>query len=264
MTRSIAHTLIVTTVLLANGLAAPVWAKKPAKKAPHKAAHASDAGVSAEEILKRSDEARMPDGTISFSVTVTDKDAEEVQGETTYRVSAKGEDLAMIETTAPARLKGRKLLMRGDDLWLYLPTVKRPTRVGLQQRLTGEVANGDIARTRFFVDYKPKKMGEEKIKGKTCHKLELKAKKKETTYRRILLWVETSTFQPAKAEFFALSGKLLKRSEYFDYQNVLGSNRATRVLIRDALKPAKSSELKYQDFKREQLDDSFFTKESLM
>jgi outer membrane lipoprotein-sorting protein len=156
----------------------------------------------------------MPDGTISFSVTVTDKDAEEVQGETTYRVSAKGEDLAMIETTAPARLKGRKLLMRGDDLWLYLPTVKRPTRVGLQQRLTGEVANGDIARTRFFVDYKPKKMGEEKIKGKTCHKLELKAKKK-TTYRRILLWWKPPRFNPRK------QSSLLSRANFSNVASTL-------------------------------------------
>lgn len=228
-----------------------------------KAAKSTD-GASAEEILRKSDDARMPDGTISFTVRVEDRNGTEVTGDTTYRVYAKGDDKAMIETSAPARLKGRKLLMRGDDLWLYLPTVKRPTRVGLQQRLTGEVANGDVARTRFFSDYNPKKTGEEKIGGKTCHKLELKAKKKETTYRRVLLWVEVGTFQPAKAEFFALSGKLLKRSEYLDYKNIMGGTRATRVLIRDALKPAKASELHYEEFNREELDDSFFTKESLM
>ena len=224
----------------------------------------SESGPDASEILKKSDDARMPDGTISFNVRVEDKNGAEVTGDTTYHVFAKGDDRAMIETTAPARLKGRKLLMRGDDLWLYLPTVKRPTRVGLQQRLTGEVANGDVARTRFFSDYTPKKLGNETVSGKVTHKLELKAKKKETTYRRAILWVEASSFQPVKAEFFAISGKLLKRSEYFDYKMILGGTRATRVLIRDALKPAKASELFYSEFSREELDDSFFTKESLM
>jgi outer membrane lipoprotein-sorting protein len=221
-------------------------------------------GVSAESILQKADDARMPDGTISFYVRVEDRNGTEVLGDTTYHVWAKGEAQAMIETTLPARLKGRKLLMKGDDLWLYLPSVKRPTRVGLQQRLTGEVANGDIARTRFHADYKPKIVGTETLSGRSCHKLELRAKKKETTYRRVLLWVETSSGQPVKAEFFALSGKLLKRSEYFDYKNILGGNRATRVLIRDAIKPSRMSELFYSDFQREELDDSFFTKESLM
>ena len=41
------------------------------------------------------------------------------------------------------------MLMRGNDLWVFLPSVSQPVRLSLSQRLTGQVANGDLARANF-------------------------------------------------------------------------------------------------------------------
>ena len=49
--------------------------------------------------------------------------------------------------------KGQVLLMRGRDLWIYMPNLSQPIRLALSQRLTGQVANGDLARANFSGDY---------------------------------------------------------------------------------------------------------------
>jgi hypothetical protein len=218
---------------------------------------------SADEIVKRADDARGPSGTYSFQVSVEDRDDSGVIRETGYKVYSKDITYTLVETISPERLKGRKLLMRENDLWLYLPTVKRPTRVSFQQRLTGEVSNGDLARTNFYKDYEPTLEGSETIKDKSCYKLGLVARNKEVTYRRITYWVEKTTFHPVQAEFFAISGKLLKTGEYLEFGGVLDKQRVTAMVIRDALQPSKQSRMKYSNYRRETLNDSFFNKESL-
>jgi len=220
-------------------------------------------GHSADEILRRVDEMRSPVGDFSFSVTVEDVEENSVVRETEYKVYAKGDHLARIETVAPERLKGRKLLMRDNDLWLYLPSIKRPTRVSFQQRLTGEVSNGDLARVRFHVDYKASKKGNTKIDGKTYLKLNLSARRPDVTYRRIELLVDPKTYVPFRAGFFALSGKLLKTGEYSQPIKALDREVLSRMIIKDAVQSSRGSNLRYSNYQREKLDDSFFNKESL-
>lgn len=217
----------------------------------------------AAEIVRRADQLRSPGGDLSFSVRAKDYRDKMLLRENIYRVYAKGNHLSLIETKFPERLQGRKLLMRDDKLWLYLPTMKRPTRVSFQQRLTGEVSNGDIARTNFFDDYTAKLVRTETLRGKKHYRLILTAKKDDVTYRYIHLWVEKVTFKPARAHFFAISGKLLKTGEYRGLRRVFGKPQITRVVIKDALRPSKQSHLTYSHYQRENLDESFFNKEAL-
>jgi outer membrane lipoprotein-sorting protein len=221
------------------------------------------AGPNADEILRRVDEMRTPGGDFSFSVSVEDIEDNAPVRETEYRVFTKGDHLARVETTAPERLKGRKLLMRDNDLWLYLPSIKRPTRVSFQQRLTGEVSNGDIARVRFHVDYKASKKGMAKVDGKTYLKLNLAARRPDVTYRRIELLVDPETYRPFRAGFFAISGKLLKTGDYSQPIKALDREILSRVVIKDAVQTSRGSNLRYSNYQREKLDDSFFNKESL-
>ncbi len=217
----------------------------------------------AAELLKKADDSRAPEGDFSFLVKISDYDGANLLRTHDYKVYCKGETFALIDTLSPARLKGRKILLRGEDLWLFLPSVKKPTRISLQQRLTGEVANGDIARTRFYDDYAAKLAGVQKVDGTPHYTLDLRAKKEGITYRRVRLWIDTKKHHLTKAEFYALSGKLLKTSFYSDYKPALGLARSSRVVIKDALAPNRQSHLQYSQYQREQLDESFFAKEAL-
>ena len=66
-----------------------------------------------------------------------------------YRVLSKGNENSIVMTTEPASERGQILLMKGRDLWIFMPSVSQPVRLSLSQRLTGQVANGDLARANF-------------------------------------------------------------------------------------------------------------------
>lgn len=218
--------------------------------------------LSAEEIVEKADDIRGPSGAFSFHVRVKDYEGKKLQRENVYKVFSKDMKFTLIETVFPERHTGRKLLMAGG-LWLYLPTIKRPTRVGMQQRLTGEVANGDIARTNFQKDYRSRLLGLERLGGEIHYKLELTARDNSVPYRKIHLFVDRASFVPRRAEFYALSGKLLKTGDYSTLKKILGKPRLTKLVIKDAVQPSKQSHLTYFNYTREKLDDSFFSKEAL-
>lgn len=218
--------------------------------------------LSAEEIVEKADEIRGPSGAFSFNVRVKDFEGNKLQRENIYKVYSKDMKFSLIETIFPERHTGRKLLM-ASGLWLYLPTLKRPTRVGMQQRLTGEVSNGDIARTNFQKDYRPRLLELERLRGEMHYKVELTARDNSVPYKKIHLYVDRASFVPRRAEFYALSGKLLKTGDYSGLKPVLGKKRLTKLVIKDALQPSKQSHLTYFNYTREKLDDSFFSKEAL-
>jgi outer membrane lipoprotein-sorting protein len=80
-----------------------------------------------------------------------------------YRVLSKGNTNSVVMVTEPASERGQILLMKGRDLWIFMPDVSQPIRLSLSQRLTGQVANGDLARANFAADYNPKLLRSEKI-----------------------------------------------------------------------------------------------------
>ncbi|OFZ01826.1 MAG: hypothetical protein A2Z97_07525 [Bdellovibrionales bacterium GWB1_52_6] len=224
---------------------------------------ASAAGLTAQQIVEKADLARSPGGSFSFQVRVSDFQNKKLLADSTYHVSSKGNDLTLVDTVEPARLRGRKLLMNGNNLWFIVPDVRRPTRVSLQQRLTGEVANGDIARVNFGSDYHARLLGSEVISGSDSYKLELTARTKEVTYSRLWYWVGKKDFLPKKATFFALSGKPLKNAYYKEFKPALGRSVLSKLVITDELRTDKISQLQYSGFRRRSFDEGFFNKESV-
>ena len=216
-----------------------------------------------QEIVSKADDHRGFNSDFSFEVSVKEFSGPKNIRETRYSVLVKNEGHSLVSTLSPASQKGRKFLFVDENLWFYTPDIKRATRVSLQQRLTGEVSNGDLAHSNFRGDYIPKIIGEEKIDSKMAWKLVLKAKKKSATYPAITYWVEKNTFLPIKAVFQTASGKTLKFCEYRAIKKILGRVLITELKITDALRPTHQSVLFYSNFKREKLDDSLFNKDAL-
>ena len=108
--------------------------------------------------------------------------------------------------TEPASERGQIMLMKGRDLWIFLPNVSQPVRLSLAQRLTGQVANGDLARANFVGDYTPRLLRTDVLDGEKHHVLELIAVDRGVTYQRVLFWVRQSNYYPHKAEFYSHLG----------------------------------------------------------
>jgi hypothetical protein len=91
--------------------------------------------------------------------------------------------------------------------------------------------------------------------------LDLAARHKRATYDRVRYWVSKSREVAVKAEFFSLSGKLLKTAS-FEYGNEIRFEGrripfVSRMLIRDALTDAQT-DMRYEGVKVRKVPASEF------
>jgi hypothetical protein len=144
-----------------------------------------------------------------------------------------------------------------------MPSVSQPVRLSLAQRLTGQVANGDLARANFAGDYTPVLTGTEKLDGINAQVLDLTAVDRGVTYAKVRYWVSEKDGRPLKAEFFALSGRLLKTCRYEEFRELAGRVRPTRLIMEDALRKGEISILSYSNMVLQDLPERLFTREYL-
>nr|WP_281722896.1 outer membrane lipoprotein-sorting protein [Nitrosomonas nitrosa] len=214
-------------------------------------------------ILEKADDIRFPRESFQIDVDIRTISPGKTNDFRKYRVLSKGNQNAIVIATEPASERGQAILMKGRDLWIFMPSVTQPIRLSLSQRLTGQVANGDIARANFTGDYHPKLLRTETIDNVQYYVLELTGVDRSVTYQKVILWVEQASFRPFRAEFYSLSNRLLKTSRYENFEMVLGKYRPTRLIMEDALKQGETSILDYSDMKLRDLPDKIFTKNYL-
>src|SRR5688572_16144393 len=226
-------------------------------------ASAALAQPSAQEILLRADEARFPHEGVEVAVQVRTFEQGRATEHRAYKILSKGNENTLVLTLEPAADRGQILLMKGHDLWLYLPRVSQPVRLSMAQRLTGQVANGDIARANFSGDYNPKLVGTETAGNERLYVLDLTAVNRRVTYHRVRYWVRQQDFRPYKAEFYSISNRLLKTCRYEQFRTLGGRVRPSRLVLADAVNKGVESTMDYSDMKLREIPDQVFTKEYL-
>lgn len=224
---------------------------------------ASQDDALATSIVEKADRIRFPQEGFEVEVEVKVFSGGEAAQQRRYRVLSKGNENTIVMVTEPASERGQIILMRGRDLWVYLPSVSQPVRLSLSQRLTGQVANGDLARANFAGDYNPRVLRTETIDGEPCYVIELNAVDRSVTYHRVLYWVKQSNFHPYKAEFYSLSDRHLKTARYENFRQLAGRMRPTRIVLQDAVRTDEKSILDYSGMQLRDLPDKVFTKDYL-
>lgn len=209
-----------------------------------------------EDLLKKVDSYRSPSDSYTMNVLVKSTTEEE---DAKFLVYIKGNSKTLIKILAPKKNLKKNMLMLDENMWVYIPNIRRAVRVSLNQKLTGETANGDISRMRWSGDYTYKVESEND--KETI--LFLTAAKKNLTYSKIRVWIKTSDKSPIKADFLTLSGKVIKTAKYEDYQEVLGQKRSMQIRITDHLQKDKESLIIISDLKNVNLPDSLFQEKSL-
>lgn len=205
--------------------------------------------ASPNQILEKADSYRNPSESYEMNILV------EADGKTqVFQVFLRGKEKTLIVTKEPARDRGRNMLMLGRDFHAYVPNLKRSMRLSLAQKLSGQVSNGDIARTRWAGDY------DVQIESQNQKEIQLllKGNKDNLTYANIRLWVDSKTYKPLRTEYLALNAKtVLKKAWFEDYKDILGELRPSRIRIEDT--GGEKSEIKIQSMKNLSLKEDFFT-----
>ena len=224
--------------------------------------------ITANQIIEQSDKIRNPSGSYKMDANITVYENGVVKDEMEVTIHSKpDEDSGMyrtlVEIIKPKKDRAKLILRNSQDLWFFDPSSKASVRISPQQRLLGQVSNGDVMSSNFALDYESNLIGEEQIRDSSkklqdCYHVKLKAINEKVTYPLIEYWVSKGNFHPIKGKFYTESGRLLKVAYYRSFKPVLGVNRPTQVLIIDSLDTKKITKMSFSDFSEAEIPDYWF------
>lgn len=222
-------------------------------------------GETAAEILRRVDENRILSPQFAFEMRITAYRSGEVIDRYTlagYVRVEEGKAQTLLYFLDPPKVQGQKMLMSGDEVWMHFPKTKNVLKLSPIQILLGQVANGDLLQMGFSSAYQCRFLPDGEAADHWCLLLEARTGG-GGNYAKIILWVNKETCLPAAGEFYARSGKLLKRVAYQDYRTILGKPVAMKVTIRDGLQPEEHTVMEYLRLAAKSLPANYYRKEYL-
>ncbi len=213
-----------------------------------------------QELLKQSDRARGRRAGIQWMVEI-DSIENGRQQHRTLELKAKNRN-SLARFVSPAKVKGRKVLMRDRNMWFIKPGLKKPVPISPRQKMMGGASYGDIASTNYAGDYDVAAVADGDFEGEACLQMDLVAKNKKVTYAKIRYWVSKTRNVGLKAEFFTVSGRIFK-SATFDYGNQLTLEGeqvpfVSKMTITDAVTPQNVTVLSYHDVQARSVPASTF------
>ena len=177
----------------------------------------------------------------------------------------------LVRLKSPSDVSGVALLSvskgGSEDQWIYMPSQKKARRVVAgnksQRFLDTEFSLEDFS-ANTYARFENKIYKEERSPSAAVTVIESKAKTSgDTSYSRILTWVDVSSYQVQKSEYYDNSGKLLKTIVFRDYKKYGNAWRAQTVEVRNA-QTQRSTVLKIAALKLNAgLSDREFTQTAL-
>ena len=201
---------------------------------------------SPQQVLESVDDVRAPGKNFVFNITtkqIGKDNATEFYLETLVRESTK----SLVLYREPEKWDGRVILLDGQDAFVYTPGTSRALRISPAQQMASGVTHADVARVVFSIDYSANAV--ESVlssEGQPLYKLALTAKSNKNTYRNITLYC-SQKYEPVKAEFYGVSGKLLRTAYYENYQMVLGKMRPMGIRLISAVSNNENVLLTYSN-----------------
>jgi outer membrane lipoprotein-sorting protein len=232
--------MITRRALLVAGLAAtalgPAFAAAPS--------------LTADQILARIDQ-NLTFETRSTRMTMTVTKSGRVK---TYELVSygRGAEEGATEYLAPARDAGTKMLKKGDELWMYMPSVEKVQKISghmLRQGMMGsdlsyeDMLEADDWRTNYDAVALP----DEPVNGRACWVLDLKAKSDDVSYPRRKVWVDQQWLLPVRQELYALSGMLLKVWIMSDPKQYGDRWYPMRMTVEDKLQQGSKTEIVFTE-----------------
>ena len=149
---------------------------------------------------------------------------------------------SLIKILKPADLNGTALLSLqnpgGDDQWLYLPALKKTTRI-IGQGKTGRFIGSEFT----YEDLIPPKedqyrytwLREEPCDGGICHLIEATPLFSNSGYSKTVLFIKQDDLQNVRIDFYDKKGRLFKRGTFDERRNVGKFHRAFKISMQNLM-----------------------------
>ena len=224
--------------------------------------------ITASEILNKVDNNTVA-STIKFSAKLILSTSGSLRTKE-FKGYSLGEEKAYMEFTSPTRDRGTRILKLKDELWIYLPSIGKATKIAghaMRSSLMGSDFSYEdaIPNEELTNSYNAVLEDDEKINETDCYTLRLSLKKDaEASYHTLKLWVNKKNFLPMKAEYYSKSGKLMKNVQTLEYKRISGKNYPTKIRMENKLRKNTWSEFVITDIQLEiPIPPNVFTKEYL-
>lgn len=230
--------------LLAGVAAAPVGPLGGARVARAAEASAVDAEAVLDAILDN-----MRGGGVAATLTLS---VWRGDSETRYRLEivSDGLERALMRVTEPPREAGQAFLRDGDNLWVYVPRLRRTLRLppsGKTDRLLGsDLAYSDLTGRDAESDY------EAEILARTERDVTLRLMPRPgapTPYGEVRLSAALPHHTPQVMLFFDQRGQAVRRIAFEGYVEAEGYRVPTRVTVEDLLRDGHRTVVAYERYR---------------
>lgn len=213
------------------------------------------AAPSADELLRRADAILAP-ASFESEVTMSTVRASGEVRTFSMQLWKSGSRMHRVRFLAPADDRGTEVLRVGDEMWNFLPNLKRAVRISPKQEFHGgDFSNADVLRVNLADDYVPTLVETTRDE----HHLVLAAKHDKVAYETIHYWVRKRDNMPLRQEFYTSSGKKVRRLEFLEPKAFGRYVRPSRLVMSNLLVPSRRSEMVVSSFVvRQELDGGLF------
>lgn len=151
-----------------------------------------------------------------------------------------GKHQVLVRLRAPSDVSGVAFLSitngSREDQWLYMPSQKKARRVvsgNKSQRFLDTEFNLEDFSASTYARFDNKVIKEERAPSASVAVIESKARGEESSYSKILTWIDLNSYQVQKSEYYDRDGKLLKTMVFRDYKKYGSAWRARTIEVRN-------------------------------
>ncbi len=195
--------------------------------------------ITPEELLQKIDDIRLPEKYETMVIMHNHlQDGREVIYK--FRGIEEREKGSYLEILEPGREAGRKFLLIGSNIWMYVPEVGKVLRLSARDRFLGsEFSNSDLMESSYQNNYNAVFLDS----VDNSYLLELEGKGPSSPYKRITMKVRKSNLIPSELKFFTLSGRLFREMVADSISYFEGEPYATYMKMTNVLTPESYTEV---------------------
>ncbi|MCP4804290.1 MAG: outer membrane lipoprotein-sorting protein [Proteobacteria bacterium] len=177
----------------------------------------------------------------------------------------RGADEAATEFLSPARDAGTKMLKRGDEMWMYLPSIEKVQKLSghmLRQGMMGsDISYEDMMESSSWQDmYTASVTGQDTFEDRPCWVVEMIATDESVAYPKRVVCVDAENKVPVRQELYAVSGMLLKVWTMHDAKQYGDRWYPSRMKVEDKLQEGTYTEMIFEEMSFSvELEDEVFS-----